>query len=235
MRCIARIVLAAAFACTASRALGASITKKDRTVLYGVILVENDKEVVLQMVRLGMRVTAKIPRAEVASLDRSAIEPESSAQRQATPGTATPAFHAPRPLTEQEKLAIYRAEQARKAEAVLARAAASAASRPPSSGAANVPRIPAPLPRASTPIAAPRVAVPVAGGGHWVDSVTGDGEVVVLEDGSIWLVDAVDRIDTSVWVMTDDVVVVELRAPGRCLLINTSSRDKVYATMIGTR
>ncbi len=33
--------------------------------------------------------------------------------------------------------------------------------------------------------------------GHWVDSVSSNGEIVKLEDGSLWQIDLVDQIDTA--------------------------------------
>jgi len=45
--------------------------------------------------------------------------------------------------------------------------------------------------------------------GHWVDSVLSDGEIVKLEDGSIWQIDSVDTVDSSLWLETDDVTVCE--------------------------
>ena len=42
--------------------------------------------------------------------------------------------------------------------------------------------------------------------GHWIDHVSDDGSVVVLEDGSVWLVDRVDQIDSALWLPTDGVV-----------------------------
>jgi hypothetical protein len=41
-----------------------------------------------------------------------------------------------------------------------------------------------------------------------IQSVTEGGEVIILQDGSAWQVDASDRIDTALWQTGDDVVVV---------------------------
>ena len=45
--------------------------------------------------------------------------------------------------------------------------------------------------------------------GHWVDAVLKDGEIVKLEDGSIWRVDDADTVDSSLWLDTDDVTVCD--------------------------
>ena len=59
--------------------------------------------------------------------------------------------------------------------------------------------------------------------GHWVDSVLSDGEVVKLEDGSIWQIDSVDTVDSSLWLETDDVTVCDGK------LIDTDDHTSVGA------
>ena len=46
-------------------------------------------------------------------------------------------------------------------------------------------------------------------GGHWIDSVTGDGAVLVLEDGSVWGVEAGDQPDVATWTETTGVAVCD--------------------------
>jgi len=62
--------------------------------------------------------------------------------------------------------------------------------------------------------------------GHWVDSVMDDGKIVKLEDGSVWEVDAVDAIDSMLWLPTTDVIVCDGK------LINTDDNEKVDAIRI---
>jgi hypothetical protein len=62
--------------------------------------------------------------------------------------------------------------------------------------------------------------------GHWVDHVTDDGSVVILEDGSVWLIDPVDQVDTGLWLPTDEVVA----CPGR--LIDTDDRTTAQARRV---
>ncbi|HYN16187.1 MAG TPA: hypothetical protein VES66_10425 [Terriglobales bacterium] len=42
--------------------------------------------------------------------------------------------------------------------------------------------------------------------GHWIDSVEGDGKIIRLEDGSMWEVDDVDTVITSIWLPISDVI-----------------------------
>jgi hypothetical protein len=41
--------------------------------------------------------------------------------------------------------------------------------------------------------------------GHWIESVSGDGGIVKLEDGSIWEVDPADAIDSALWLPVTDI------------------------------
>lgn len=59
--------------------------------------------------------------------------------------------------------------------------------------------------------------------GHWVESVSGDGTIVKLEDGSVWEVDAVDAIDSALWLPTTDIIACDDK------LINTDDNEKVSA------
>lgn len=88
--------------------------------------------------------------------------------------------------------------------------------------------------RASAPSTSARAgAAPRVGGyrgrrsdcetGHWVDSVSNSGEIVKLEDGSIWQVDLVDRIDTMLWLPITDIIVCDDR------LINADDNETVQA------
>ncbi len=62
--------------------------------------------------------------------------------------------------------------------------------------------------------------------GHWVDSVSDDGEIVKLEDGSVWEVDVGDTVDSMLWLPTTDV----LACPHK--LINTEDNETVGATRL---
>lgn len=62
--------------------------------------------------------------------------------------------------------------------------------------------------------------------GHWIDEVTSNGAVVILEDGSIWRVSAEDESTTSLWPATTEIVACDGR------LINTDDHESVIATRI---
>lgn len=42
--------------------------------------------------------------------------------------------------------------------------------------------------------------------GHWVQSVSSDGAIVLLEDGSVWKIDSADQVDTALWLPTTNIV-----------------------------
>ncbi|WP_161940228.1 hypothetical protein [Cupriavidus necator] len=62
--------------------------------------------------------------------------------------------------------------------------------------------------------------------GHWVESVSSDGEIVILENQSVWQVDAADAIDSMLWLPTTDIVACDDK------LINTDDNETVSATRI---
>ena len=62
--------------------------------------------------------------------------------------------------------------------------------------------------------------------GHWIESVSDDGEIVKLEDGSIWEVDAADTVDSALWLPTTEIIACDGK------LINTDDNEKVAATRI---
>ncbi len=62
--------------------------------------------------------------------------------------------------------------------------------------------------------------------GHWVDGVTEDGEIVKLEDGSVWRVDPGDNIDSALWLPAAEIIVCDEE------LINVDDNEKVGATRI---
>lgn len=43
--------------------------------------------------------------------------------------------------------------------------------------------------------------------GHWIEAVEGDGKIIKLEDGSLWEVNDIDAVTTSIWLPISDVVV----------------------------
>lgn len=66
--------------------------------------------------------------------------------------------------------------------------------------------------------------------GHWITDKATDGSVIILEDSSKWLVNIADRIDTSLWLPMDNIVVCDDQG----YLINTdnSPPETAYVTAI---
>jgi hypothetical protein len=62
--------------------------------------------------------------------------------------------------------------------------------------------------------------------GHWIESVAADGQIIKLEDGSIWEVDTVDVIDSALWLPISDIVVCDDK------LVNTDDNETVSARRI---
>lgn len=73
---------------------------------------------------------------------------------------------------------------------------------------------PAAVPNAvavAVPPKRPKAAVRAARSGtekHWITRILGDGALLELDDGSLWEVEAIDRIESSLWLPMTDVVLV---------------------------
>jgi len=61
---------------------------------------------------------------------------------------------------------------------------------------------------------------------HWIDSVSSDGSIIKLEDGSIWQVSAIDRITSMLWLPVSDIVACDDK------LINTDDNESVEVTRL---
>lgn len=59
--------------------------------------------------------------------------------------------------------------------------------------------------------------------GHWIDKVLGDGRIVKLEDGSLWQVDEIDTVTSSIWLPMSDIIVCDDK------LINVDDNESVGA------
>ena len=60
--------------------------------------------------------------------------------------------------------------------------------------------------------------------GHWVKKVMDSGRFVFLENGSVWEISAIDRIDTTLWLPVTDITICDGNT-----LINTDDQEKVSA------
>ena len=105
--------------------------------------------------------------------------------------------------------------------------------RAPSAGlASQVPSGPL-TPRSLGGLVAGR-GYPGVGSGHWVSQVMDRGRVVKLEDGSLWEVAPLDRLDSALWLPVTDITVTDgddLLYPYK--LINTDDHEVVNAKLLG--
>ena len=63
--------------------------------------------------------------------------------------------------------------------------------------------------------------------GHWISSVINSGEFIVLEDGSVWQVDVIDRIDAGLWLPFENVIICN-----ESIIINIDNGEKINAIRI---
>jgi hypothetical protein len=74
------------------------------------------------------------------------------------------------------------------------------------------------------------------GGGHWVKKNVDSGTYMVLEDGSLWQIDPIDKVDAMLWLPISNITVIESSSgsPGyNYLLINTDDDEKAHAKYMG--
>jgi len=74
------------------------------------------------------------------------------------------------------------------------------------------------------------------GGSHWVQTVLGQGRIIILEDGSRWEVESLDQNETVLWAPTSPITVDEANAPVddfRYTLTNTENSRSVRAKYRG--
>ncbi|HZM06440.1 MAG TPA: hypothetical protein VFC44_25845 [Candidatus Saccharimonadales bacterium] len=73
----------------------------------------------------------------------------------------------------------------------------------------------------------------VVGGGHWIDDVMDDGNLIKLEDGSLWKVSPVDAIDSALWLPVTDITVIDSDDPAYPYkLVNKDDDEVVNARLI---
>ena len=73
-------------------------------------------------------------------------------------------------------------------------------------------------------------------GGHWIKSKVDDGAMIILEDGSMWQIDSVDRVDTALWLPITNVTVLKASSPigeYKYMLINIDDGEKALAKFLG--
>ena len=62
--------------------------------------------------------------------------------------------------------------------------------------------------------------------GHWIESVLADGRLIRLEDGSLWQVDEIDMVTSSIWLPVSDIVICGNK------LINEDDNESVRARRV---
>jgi hypothetical protein len=73
-------------------------------------------------------------------------------------------------------------------------------------------------------------------GGHWIDSTSSNGSLIVLEDGSMWEIESADRIDTSLWLPVTDITILKASAPVgdyKYILVNKDDGEKRARKVFG--
>ncbi len=111
---------------------------------------------------------------------------------------------------------------------------------PPADGPADPPlrprlsRLSPPRPRLAFPRAVPRGRVYLGvGETQSLRSVSRDGRILILDDGSVWEVDSLDRFDTSLWLSLDDILVLESPdSPAEYDLIHKDNGERARARLL---
>ena len=76
------------------------------------------------------------------------------------------------------------------------------------------------------------------GSGHWIETNVDSGHFIALEDGSLWEIDPLDRVDAMLWLPISDITILESDdgSPGyNYLLVNTDDGEKAHAKPVGRR
>ena len=71
-------------------------------------------------------------------------------------------------------------------------------------------------------------AIAACESGHWIKDKTSDGSVIILDDESKWIVSPVDRVDTAIWLVMDNITI---DSDDGCL-INTDEKEQADATLV---
>ena len=76
------------------------------------------------------------------------------------------------------------------------------------------------------------------GRAHWIQAASESGERITLEDGSLWEISALNRVNTAAWTIDSEVAVIQARvanADYRYELIKTDDGGKALARFLGMR
>jgi len=71
--------------------------------------------------------------------------------------------------------------------------------------------------------------------GHWIKQNIDMGKMILLEDGSLWQIDPLDKIDAALWLATSNVTITESHDGGigyDYLLVNSDERRACHAKFV---
>lgn len=77
---------------------------------------------------------------------------------------------------------------------------------------------------------------PGGSGGHGIKSKANNGALVISEDGSMWEIDSLDRIDTALWLPISNITILKASSPVgdyKYTLVNTDDGEKALAKYLG--
>lgn len=77
-----------------------------------------------------------------------------------------------------------------------------------------------------------------ASSAHWIQENIDAGSMIVLEDGSIWKIDPLDKIEAMLWLPVSNITIVQSEngSPGYdYLLINTDDGEMAHAKFLGRK
>jgi len=73
----------------------------------------------------------------------------------------------------------------------------------------------------------------IVGSGHWIDDVMDDGNLVKLEDDSLWKVSPLDVVNSALWLPVSNITVIDSDDPSYPYkLINTDDDEVVNAQLL---
>jgi len=73
-------------------------------------------------------------------------------------------------------------------------------------------------------------------GDHWIQSTANDGGIIILEDGSMWGISPMDRIETMLWLPNSTITILKAnKAFGEYTysLVNSDDKEKALAKYLG--
>jgi len=139
-------------------------------------------------------------------------------------------------VTELKTMATGAVERVPEASLVLFDEAGKVLWRAPTSAPASAWALPMPQSWPVLPLGPGGSSYAGVGGGHWVKEKIDGGKYILLEDGSLWEISSLDRIDTALWLPTESVVVLDNPTglfPYK--LVNTDTKEVVEAKCVGRR